>query len=150
MLADLKKGHKKSDAEQTTKKGKKDSRKGKKHSDQSKKSLPPFAKSDGKEGDTKEWNGKTYHYCSGKHADGVHWVIHKPADCLRKRKNPSNQGDKSKKNSEKNISVNKQKLKAAASLLADKAGIDPETTEKSFFALVGDSDSEADDSVSNY
>jgi hypothetical protein len=42
--------------------------------------LPPFAKSKGKKGDTKDWNGVKYYWCPAKHRN-THWHKHKPNDC---------------------------------------------------------------------
>ena len=44
------------------------------------KKQPPFAHKDGKLGDSKEWNGKTYYWCPANHKYS-HWHTHKVEDC---------------------------------------------------------------------
>ena len=41
---------------------------------------PPFAHKESKLGDTKQWNGKTYHYCPANHKH-THWHTHKVEEC---------------------------------------------------------------------
>ena len=40
------------------------------------KKTPLFAQKQGKLGDTKQWNGKTYHFCPTNHKHS-HWHTHK-------------------------------------------------------------------------
>ena len=42
---------------------------------------PPFIEEPGKPGDTKDWEGKTWHYCTGQHR--YRWVIHSPEKCKK-------------------------------------------------------------------
>ena len=41
---------------------------------------PPFAHKEGKLGDTKQWNGRTYYYCPANHKHS-HWHTHKVEEC---------------------------------------------------------------------
>ena len=44
------------------------------------KKSPPFAKTPGKLGDTKQWNGKTYHWCPANHKHS-RWHTQKVEGC---------------------------------------------------------------------
>ena len=56
--------------------------------------TPPFAQNQGKLGDTKQWNGKTYHFCPANHKHS-YWHTHKVEDCNMFKKMNKNQADKS-------------------------------------------------------
>ena len=58
------------------------------------KKTPPFGQKQGKLGDTKQWNGKTYHFCPANHKHS-HWHAHKVEDCNTFKKMNKNQSDKS-------------------------------------------------------
>ena len=64
-----------------------------KNADKEKK-TPPFAQKQGKLGDTKQWNGKTYHFCPTSHKHS-HWHTHKVNDRNTFKKMNKNQADKS-------------------------------------------------------
>jgi YHS domain-containing protein len=49
---------------------------------------PPFTNDEGKSGDKKKWNGRTYYYCPEHHKCG-HWVLHKPEEHSNEEKKPS-------------------------------------------------------------
>ena len=86
------------------------------------KPRPPFADSTGKEGDTKQWNGKPYYYCDFNHKNG-HWVTHKPSECKAKKASSNASkppvGDKSA-----SLQIDRNKLKQAMAAVFGGAGID--------------------------
>ena len=55
---------------------------------------PPFAKSESKEGDTKQWKGDTFHFCPSTNHKNGHWHKHSPAECntLKKERGTSSGG----------------------------------------------------------
>jgi hypothetical protein len=59
---------------------KKRSAKPTKNARQDKQKSPPFSKSSGKHGDTKKWNGKTYHFCPAPHKNSQ-WHTHSVDEC---------------------------------------------------------------------
>ena len=79
-----------------------------KATDKDKKS-PPFANSPGKLGDTKQWNGKTYHWCPATHKHS-HWHTHKVEECNTYKKMLKEQ-NKSTNKDKKEVSVDENKLK---------------------------------------
>ena len=89
-----------------------------------KKEPPPFANKSAKLGDTKQWNGKTYYYCTANHKHS-HWYIHKVKDCntyKKMMKNKESKNSDSYCSSSNQVSVDTEKLKkgmAAILLLGD-------------------------------
>ena len=79
-----------------------------KATDKDKKS-PPFANSPGKLGDTKQWNGKTNHWCPATHKHS-HWHTHKVEECNTYKKMLKEQ-NKSTNKDKKEVSVDENKLK---------------------------------------
>jgi len=138
MLANLKKPNDQSS--KTPKKTKNVKSKGKSTQEEKNDKAPPFASQPGKEGDTKEFNEKTYYYCSGEHKVG-HWVTHKPEKCRAKQKKPANGKKKTGSNKDKRVVVDSDKLRAAVSVLAQSAGQDAEAINTSLMAAIApDSD----------
>ena len=101
--------------QQQVKKGSNNPTKSKPNSGQSAKPMekdkksPPFANSSGKLGDTKQWNGKTYYWCTANHKHS-HWHTHEVEECnthkkMRKEQNKPNNDD------QKKVSVDEDKLK---------------------------------------
>ena len=78
------------------------------------KKIPLFAQKQGKLGDTKQWNGETYHFCSTNHKHS-HWHTHKVKDCNTFKKMNKTQSDKSVSTEPSGITnqvtVDKTKLK---------------------------------------
>ena len=66
------------------------------------KKQPPFAHKDGKLGDSKEWNGKTYYWCPANHKYS-HWHTHKVEDCNTYKKMKAGGSGKKKEAPKKQI-----------------------------------------------
>ena len=65
---------------------------------------PPFAHKEGKLGDTKQWNGKTYYYCPANHKHS-HWHTHKVEECNTYKKMIKQQNDNVSSSSSNNNHV---------------------------------------------
>ena len=73
---------------------------------------PPFAHKEGKLGDTKQWNGKTYYYCPANHKHS-HWHTHKVEECNTYKKMIKQQKDNASPSSSNNnhVTVDPDKVK---------------------------------------
>ena len=92
------------------------------------KNGPPFAHEEGKLGDTKQWNGKTYYYCPANHKHS-HWHNHKDEECNTYKKMVKQQNDKDSSSSINNNHVT----------------VDPDKVKQGMAALFPSGDFDADD-----
>ena len=110
--------------------------------DKSKKDLPPFIthtktslKADGKPykvGDTKEWNGVTYHFCDyPDHKNKCHWHKFPASECRNRKKWIDSKNDTDQSSNNK-ITLSTEAKAQLASMLAD-SSVNDETK-----AFVGD------------
>ena len=79
---------------------------------------PPFAHKEGKLGDTKQWNGKTYYYCPANHKHS-HWHTHKVEECNTYKKMIKQQNDNASSSSINNnhVTVDPDKVKQGMAAL---------------------------------
>lgn len=107
-----------------SKQNKKDKQKGDKNNSPQRKPLP-FKDEHGKEGDQREFDGKTFHWCDGNHPKrGPGWGTHEPNDCFAK-KDKTNKASKNNKPSNKaNNSDKKQAMISVLENALDQEEID--------------------------
>ena len=86
-----------------------------KNQDKSKK-APPFANLEGKLGDTKQWNDKTYFHCPANHKYS-HWYTHKVEDCHMYKKEIKEKDKKESPNKSNQVTVNLDELKKGMAAL---------------------------------
>ena len=79
---------------------------------------PPFAHKEGKLGDTKQWNGKTYYYCPANHKH-CHWHTHKVEECNTYKKMIKQENDNVSSSSSNNnhVTVAPDKVKQGMAAL---------------------------------
>ena len=79
---------------------------------------PPFAHKEGKLGDTKQWNGKTYYYCPANHKHS-HWHTHKVEECNTYKKMSKQENDNAYSSSSNNnhVTVDPDKVKQGMAAL---------------------------------
>jgi hypothetical protein len=104
---------------------------------------PPFAKSEGKEGDTKQWKGDTFHYCPSKNHKNGHWHKHTPAECNTLKKEQSGaaeaagaaQDNAAKKDA---VTIDKDRVKRAMAGLFPEGNIDTDDLAAAFMGMIQD------------
>jgi hypothetical protein len=108
---------------------------------------PPFANDPGKKGDTRQHQGKTWHYCPSSHRNG-HWQTHRPNQCRQLNWNsaPTSQNNNNNNNNNANatpvsaprqprIEINETKLKSLQAILTS-ADLDDEDQAAATYASI--------------
>ena len=108
----------------------------KKKKDEGSKKPPPFASQQGKPGDSKEWDGKTWHYCPFDHKTS-HWVLHEPKDCkMAKAKHKKGPNTNAQAGANKQVKVDADKLRSAIAELQNSDSSSPEEVARAVLAVL--------------
>ena len=98
---------------------------------------PPFAHKEGKLGDTRQWNGKTYYYCPAnrKHS---HWHTHKVEECNTYKKMIKQENDNVSSSSSNNnhVTVDPDKVKQGMAALFPSGDFDTDDLANAFVAVL--------------
>ena len=98
---------------------------------------PPFAHKEGKLGDTKQWNGKTYYYCPANHKHS-HWHTHKVEECNTYKKMIKQQNDNASSSSINNnhVTVDPNKVKQGMAVLFSSGDFDTDDLANALVAVL--------------
>ena len=101
------------------------------------KKEPPFALKEGKLGDTKQWNGKTYYYCPASHKHS-HWHTHKVEECNTYKKMIKQEKDNASLSSSNNshVTVDPNKVKQGMAALFPSRDFDTDDLADALVALL--------------
>jgi len=88
------------------------------------KKPPPCTNQQGKSGNTKEWDGHTWHYCPFDHK-GSHWVLHNPKDCQMAKAKGNTKMKNANNGGKKQVQVDAEKLRSAIAQLQDSESSGP-------------------------
>ena len=98
---------------------------------------PPFAQKEGKLGDTKQWNGKTYYYCPANHKHS-HWHTHKIEECNTYKKMIKQEKENASPSSSNNnhVTVDPDKVKQGMAALFPSADFDTDDLANALVAVL--------------
>ena len=98
---------------------------------------PPFAHKEGKLGDTKQWNGKTYYYCPANHKHS-HWHTHKVEECNTYKKMIKQQNDNISSSSSNNnhVTMDPDKVKQGMAALFPSGDFDTDDLANALVAIL--------------
>ena len=98
---------------------------------------PPFAQKEGKLGDTKQWNGKTYYYCPANHKHS-HWHTHKVEECNTYKKMIKQEKDNASPSSSNNnhVTVDPDKVKQGMAALFPSGDFDTDNLADALVAVL--------------
>ena len=98
---------------------------------------PPFTQKEGKLGDTKQWNGKTYYYCPANHKHSQ-WHTHKVEECNTYKKMIEQQKDNASAMSSNNnhVTVDPNKVKQGMAALFPSGDFDTDDLADALVAVL--------------
>ena len=101
------------------------------------KKEPPFAQKEGKLGDTKQWNGKTYYYCPANHKHS-HWHTHKVEECNTYKKMIKQEKENASSSSSNNnhVTVDPDKVKQGMAALFPSGDFDTDDLANALVAVL--------------
>ena len=101
------------------------------------KKEPPFAQKEGKLGDMKQWNGKTYYYCPANHKHS-HWHTHKVEECNTYKKMIKQEKENASSSSSNNnhVTVDPDKVKQGMAALFPSGDFDTDDLANALVAVL--------------